>query len=311
VQVHPAIAMLRSNGASQHRTDAALSAWRARSDVSPVLEELAAYGAGTPLSGLSRLSELIGSEATARGFADRFLASLMVALRAEPLAQPRLGCSAAPGVDRVRLGESGRAALTLAVFGCRSRIAPRSVLFEDCEAHEIVLSGQGQAICYHRGNGAIEHAALDCAPGTRIIRKGMGEARQIVAVSRPLLVLQLTREAPDPQASHEVALPDGGLIKTISASKRDSQRMMALGVLGAIQHRPALDGMERLALDCKEQCDLRWEALRQLLGLDAARGCGVLARVAERLDDALHEPAAKLHRQLLATCPELAALEPA
>ena len=311
MQVHPAIAMLRSKGAPQPRTDAALSAWRVRPDVAPVMEELAAYGAGAPLSGLSRLSECIGAEARARGFAASFLVPLMAAQRAEPLAQPRLGCSAAPGIDRVRLGESGRAALTLAVFGRRSSVVPRSVLFEDCEAFEIVLAGRGQAIRYRQGKGTMEHTALDCVPGTRIIRTGIGDARQIIAVTRPLLVLQLTREAADPQPSREHALADGGLIKTISACKRHSQRLMALGVLGALAYRPALDAMEQLALDGAEQRDLRWEALRQLIGLDPARGCAVLTRLAEQPYDSLCEAAAKLHRQLLAAYPALAALEPA
>ena len=124
-------------------------------------------------------------------------------------------------------------------------------------------------------------------------------------------MLQLTREAADPQPSREHALPDGGLIKTISACKRHSQRLMALGVLGALAHRPALDAMEQLALDGAEQRDLRWEALRQLIGLDPARGCAVLTRLAEQPYDSLCEAAAKLHRQLLAAYPALAALEPA
>jgi hypothetical protein len=39
---------------------------------------------------------------------------------------------------------------------------------------------------------------------------------------------------------------------------------MALGVLGALAHRPALGAMERAALDEGAERDLRWEALRQV-----------------------------------------------
>lgn len=130
-------------------------------------------------------------------------------------------------------------------------------------------------------------------------------------MTQPLLVLQLTRAATRPLPSREFALPEGRLIKTISACKRTSQQTMALGVLGALAHRPALDAMERLALDPMAERDLRWEALRQVLGMDARAGMALLARLATRGDDVLSAPAAHLQRTLIAAQPELAMLEPA
>lgn len=310
MQVHPAIMRLRSEIAPQPQVDAALAAWRARPQTAAVMAALAAYGAGEALDEGSALAALLADHAAALAFADDFIAPLMQALRAEPLAQPAFGFSAMPGLARVRLGESGRAALSLAVFARRAAVRPASVLFEDGEALEIVLTGAGEAARYRLG-ARLTCETIACAAGTRFRRAGARDARQIVAVTQPFLVLQLTRAALQPLPSREYALPDGRLIKTISACKRTSQQLMALGVLGALAHRPALGAMEQLALDGSAERDLRWEALRQVLGMDARAGMALLCRLAAGGEDALSQPAAQLQRDLIAAQPELAALEPA
>lgn len=309
--VDPAIARLRREGAPQPQVDAALAAWRARPEVAAVLKDLSAYGAGAPLADGCELSRLLADHAAALRFAGGLIDLLMEALRAEPLAQLPLGFSAKPGLARIRLAQSSRASLSLAVFARSAGVRPASVLFEDGEAHELVLAGAGEAASYRIGTDGLSHAAVACAPGTRITRKVASEARQIVAVTQPLLVLQLAREAATPAPSREVALPGGRLLQTISACKRTSQQMMALGVLGALAHHPAMTVIEQLARDPAAQRDLRWEALRQVLGMDTARGYALLAQLAAPRGDALAEPAARLQRDLLAAYPELAALEPA
>jgi hypothetical protein len=309
--VDPAIVRLRREAAPQPQVDAALAAWRAQPDVVAVLEALAAYGAGASLAAGGTLARLLADHAAALHFADGLIDPLMAASRTEPLAQLPLGFSAKPGLARLRLAQSGRAVLSLAVFARRAAARPASVLFEDGEAHELVLAGAGEAASYRIGTDGLSHAAAPFAPGPYITRKGADEARQIVAVTQPLLVLQLTREAAAPAPSREVALPNGALLQTISACKRSSQQMMALGVLGALAHSPALAAMEQLARDMAAARDLRWEALRQVLGLDTARGYALLAQLSARRRDALAEPAARLQRDLLAAYPELAALEPA
>lgn len=311
MHVHPAIAALRGHQAPQHRVDATLARWRASPAVAAALEALAAYGAGAQLADLPALARLVRAPAAAHDFADAFITPLVAALRAEPLAQLPLGYSAAPGLARIRLAESGRATLRLTVFAPTPESAASSALFEDCEAYEMVLAGAGQAALYRRTGQGLTWEEIECRPGTRITRNSAEDARRITAVTRPLLVLQLTRAAAHPEPSREYALPGGAMLKSISACKRTSQQMMALGVLGALAHRPALDAIERLALDWTAMRDLRWEAVRQLLGLDTARGVALLARLAARPDDSLRDPAAKLHRDLVAAHPGLAVLEPA
>ena len=62
-----------------------------------------------------------------------------------------------------------------------------------------------------------------------------------------------------------------------------------------------------LASIAQEDCaaDLRWQALREGLGLDTAGGFAALARVAGQADDPLAAPAAALEAQLLASYPAL------
>lgn len=311
MQVDPAIALLRSQRAPQRRVDAALALWQAQEPAAGVLADLAAYGAGAALDGLAALSAVLVAPAKAEALVQGLMAPLIEALQAEPLAQLPFGTSAMPGLARIRMAQSGRAALTLSAFAPRPAAPARSVLFEDGEAHEIVLAGAASAALYQLTGDGLAETRIDCRPATRMIRKDGRSARQILAVAQPLLVLQLTREAADPGPAREYALPGGALLKTISGSKRASQQMMALAVLGALEHRPALAAMADLASNRAADRDLRWEALRQVLGLDAAAGIALLTRLAANDGDALAGPAAKLRRDLLAAQPALAMLEPA
>lgn len=311
MQAHPALARLRSTPAPQPRTDAALAAWRAAPEVAAILAALSDYGAGASLAALPDLARVVADHTAAQALTDGLIAPLLAALRDEPLAQLPLGHSATPGLARLRLARAGRAALTLTAFARQAAVLPTSGLFEDGEAHEIVLAGAGRALCHQLTGGRLHSDRLVCTPGTRLARGGADETRQFVEVTRPLLVLQLTRTAENPAPSREMALADGALLKTISGCKQTSQQMMALGVLGALQHRPAAAVMAQLALDRGAARDLRWEALRQVLALDSARGMAVLARLTDGHGDELAAPAAALHRDLVAAHPQLVELEPA
>jgi hypothetical protein len=307
--VHPAIMRLRSDGAPQPRVDAALAAWRALPEVSAIAEALAAYGAGEALAPDGVLARFMADRDRAMALVVACIDPMADALRAEPLAQPQFGFSAMPGLARIRLIERGRAGLSLAAFACRAPVRPASVLLEDGEAHELVLAGKGEAVCYRLAGTELVQSTLACVPGTLITRAGADDARQIIAVTRPLLVLQLTLEASNPAPSRELALPSGRLLGTISASKVASQQMMALGVIGALGLRAGLGTMETIALDWRAGRDLRWEALRQVLGLDARAGMALLGTLAERAGDPLGVPAGALRANLLAAQPELAVLE--
>ncbi|KPF64826.1 hypothetical protein IP79_00895 [Porphyrobacter sp. AAP60] len=277
------------------------------------MEGLEKFHQGAAFEDLPFLVRLMRDHAAARAFADALITPFLAALRAEPLAQLPLGHSSAPGMARLRMATHGRAGVTLLAIAPRARAMPVSVLFEDCEAHEIILAGECEAAVHRREAGGLVSEVQLCSAGTRFNRKGPDAARQIIAVARPLLVLQLTREPDHPQPSQEIATADGALLKVISASKASSQHMMALGVLGALEHHAALHPIARLAKDAAADRDVRWEAMRQCLALDTGEGLAVLAALARDPGDALQAAACALQRQLLAAHPDLAAMmeEPA
>ncbi|AOL94377.1 hypothetical protein [Porphyrobacter sp. LM 6] len=310
MQINPELVRLRSEPAPQPATDAALARWRASPDVVAVSAALAQWQTGVPLAALPALARLVSDLSAASCFAEAFIAPLLGALTDEPLAQLPLGFSAAPGMARLRLLGHARAGLSLTVLAPRPRSVPPAALFEDGEAHEIAIAGAGQVLVHHLSANGLESHEIACVPGTKLARLGTRDARQIIAITRPLVLLQLTCEAARPEPSREIALADLRLLKTISGCKRTSQQMMALGVLGALGHRSALATMTGLAEDPQATRDLRWEALRQTLALDASEGLALLTRLAERADDAIGAPAAALRRDLLATRPDLAALLP-
>ncbi len=94
MQVHPAVARLRGDGAPQPGCDAALAAWRGSPMVADVRAALARFDAGEPLGDLPALARIIADHAAAQAFVAGFIAPLTGALRAEPLAQLPIGHSA-------------------------------------------------------------------------------------------------------------------------------------------------------------------------------------------------------------------------
>lgn len=313
MQVHPDVARLRSQDAPQPTCDAALAAWRALPQVAAVRLALARLGQGVRIDDLPELACLVRDHAAATAFVAEFVAPMVGALRAEPLGHLSLGHAATPGMVRLRLIEQGRACLTLTVLAPRAHLVSSSALFEDAVVHEMVVAGSGEALVHRLAGAVVSTETLPLVPGVDLTRDGPDTARQITAITRPLLLLQVSVEAARPGPSREIAVDDGRLITTISGCKRTSQQMMALGVLGALGHRAGISAMARVARDRSRARDLRWESLRQVLGLDAAGGLALLAELADDPADILAAPAVALQQRLRTARPDLAALmaEPA
>lgn len=306
MHVRPDVARLRNGLPAQPLTDAALARWRGREDVAAVLAGMARFGEGAALWDVPALARLLRDHGAAGALAGALVEGLAPALAKEPLALLPLGHATRPGLARLRLASHGRASLSLATYARRGRAVPVSALFEDGEAHEMIVAGEGAALVHQHDGARLTTCEMMLAPGVRLDRNGMSDARQIIAVTRPLLVLQLVREAERPQPSREIAVSDGKLVKTISGCKLASQQMMALAVLGALGHAAAMPVMAGLARDQAAKRDLRWEALRQFLALDARRGLEVLDALAGDRADPLAAPSAALHRHLRERRPDLA-----
>jgi hypothetical protein len=306
MHMHPDITRLREGLPAQPLTDAALARWRSRADVAAAVAALARFDAGAALENVPALARLFTDRGAAADWAGGLIAPLAQTLAAEPLAQVPLGHANAPGVARLRLASHGRAGLTLVAYARRGRAVPVSALFEDGAAHDIIIAGAGTALVHRHDGARLTSREVALAPGARLKRSGVNDARQIIAVTGPLVMLQLSREAARPLPSREIAVADGQIIKTISGCKQASQQMMALAVLGALGHAGAVPVMAGLARDQTAERDLRWEALRQCLAMDARAGLGVLDALADDQDDTLSAPAAALQQQLRERHPDLA-----
>lgn len=306
MHVHPDLARLREGLPAQALTDAALAQWRARPDAAAAIAGLAGFAGGAALEDVPALHRMLTDTDAAAALVGGLVDALIPAMRGEPLAQLALGHATAPTAARLRLASHGRAGLSVVAHAVREEALPVSALFEDGEAHDIVLAGAGEAVVHRLDEEGLTTQRLALVPGTRMRRGGVKDARQITAVIRPLLILQLTREAAQPRPSQEIALADGLLVKTISGCKQTSQQMMALGVLGALGHTAALPAMAAVARDQGAARDLRWEALRQSLAMDTRSGLELLAALARDCGDPIQPDAAALQTRLAAACPDLA-----
>lgn len=317
--VHPAIAALRSNRPSQRSNqrvmDRAGSAWLASNKVRALASDLADYGAGAQLDACIELGPLLSHHAVATGFTDTWRESMLGALSQSPLGEVPFRHRYSNGYSTVRLLTHGSATLSLSAYERRAVPSwPDTALFVDREAVELVLTGQACGT-FHRLQSTQQGAQVQSEnthwrAGDRIVTLP-SSARQFVEVAGSMVVLQLSRAPHRPAPTREYRLSDSALIKSASGDKTASRDMLALGVLGALAYSPSLDAMERTARDDDRAPDLRWEAVRQSLALDPARGFAMLNRLAERAGDELREPAKRLRHQLLMAHPQLAAKDAA
>jgi hypothetical protein len=81
-----------------------------------------------------------------------------------------------------------------------------------------------------------------------------------------------------------------------------------LALLGRMGRKDAAPAMAAMAREAGPE-NLRWQALREALALDAGEGFRALSGVARAADDPLAMPAGALRAQLVEAHPELLALE--
>ncbi len=312
MQMHPAIAALRSDPASQRRAqlvcDNAHRQWLSRTEVRAISEEFEHYAAGECLQKLPALSALMVEADVASGFVNLAVSSLLGALRKEPLGEIPLGHASSENHTCLRVFSRGGAALSLLTHSpAPHEKAPTSVQFTDCELEALVLSGRARCFVHKMGEArqCLTTREIALRAGSRISCRPRNEARQIVEIERTLLVLQLTRTPEQPQPSREVRLSDGAIVRQASGDRRASEQVMALAVLGTLADMSSIPHMAEFALDQSCDRDARWEAVRQVLALDTSAGFELLSRLANRPTDSLTEPASQLRRQISAAYPAL------
>ncbi|MDJ0977047.1 MAG: hypothetical protein QNI87_00760 [Erythrobacter sp.] len=322
MRVHPSIAALRGDNASQRLAAGARAQersaamcrvreeWLAQPEVHRVERDLEAYANGAGLEACPLLLKLVMDHTAADEFIETLCARVLAAVERHPLGEAPFRYTAAHGLTTLQLFKSAGTTLNLAAYEpLGNRPAPDSALFADRDAHEIVLRGEAEGIVHTwSGEGAIGSLPMRWTRGNTVRSRARTEARQVLRVERTLLVLQLCRAPANPAPTREVDLATGRTRSLASGDKSASQALMALSVLGALGDESALGVMEETALNRSEDKDVRWEALRQTVSLDTARGMALLDTLAARAVDALARPARALRAQLLSSQPGLRAL---
>ena len=313
MQVHPSLAALRSDRASQRRAQLRLTdayeLWRAGDMAQAVEEDLAAYEAGGALSDLPRLSALLSQPEKVQAWSGDLIRAMIEGLHDEPLGEVPLPSQKSDNYAATRVLSHGAATLSLCVYTpARLEHEPKSAMFADCDAHELVLGGSARG-CLHRlrdvANGVSITTTRHHWRRADVMALDQWTTRHLIPDNGPLLTLRLARTPAAPAPTRMIDLSTGTVLKSASADKQASRDLMALAVLGALEHRPALGTMERLAINTRADPDLRWEAVRQSLALDAARGFALLSALANDPTDPLCAAAESLRAQLLAAHPQL------
>lgn len=319
MHMHSEIAALRRDPTSQRRRQIAMETARQdwlESDVAiHIQRDFARFADGEPLADLPALARLISDRSAASLYVDAFVRAFIEIYQREPLGEMPFRQNASEGFARLQLMQANSAMLSLNVYEPVAVTDDHETAqFHDCELNEIVIAGSGRARIHRRGHCSnkeikIVSTAHDWHPGSVNILRRNRDARDVLFVDQSLLILQLSRTPSSPLPSFEYRLSDGTLLQQASGDKRASQQLMALSVLGALEHSDAIDPIDTFARNSDQDRDARWEGIRQLLALDSARGFALLTVIAERDEDQLAKPARDLRDQLLTAHPALRQFE--
>ena len=105
--------------------------------------------------------------------------------------------------------------------------------------------------------------------------------------------------------TREFRLADGTLAHQAAGNPRESRFELAAALLGRMGRSDAAPLLAAMAEEHGGQ-SLRWQSLKECLGLDSGTGFAALSRIAAQAGDPLAAPAAALRAQLLERYPQLA-----
>jgi hypothetical protein len=317
VEISPPIAALQADPAeqvrAQHGLTAALASWRENARVRRVLAGFSRYAKGAPLADQRELVGLFGGEEdAARDLVAPLLSGFARALAEQPLGVVPVRHFTDGVMSVLMLAREGDSLLTLTAIdgaGLAARPEPRSACFSPSDEWEVVLSGTGKARLVERCGDRIATHGLDLAPGLSLGRDGAREALIFDAADGVVLLLRLQRRLDASQARLEVSLDDGRVLHRASATPRESRHEMAVALLGKMGRSDAASVLAEIARDVSHGDSLRWQALRECLGLETRTGFWTLTAIARSGEDGLAIPAGALRAQLLEAHPQLAEVE--
>ena len=127
-------------------------------------------------------------------------------------------------------------------------------------------------------------------------------------VAGRLVTLRLHRPDKSIDPVREYALDSGKLLHRAAGTPAESRYELMISLLGRMGRADAAPLLASMALGA-DSPGLRWQAMRECLGLDTATGFAALGTLARRGGDPLAAPAGALRAQLLESWPQLAGLE--
>jgi len=301
--------------AAQEHHRAAFADWQASPGAGGVLDAFAAFARGADLGRCAPLAALFaGSGRAALDFAAGLAEALLPAIAAEPFGHVPLRHQASPASATLLLAQEAGASLTLVTVAGRAlakMAAPRSVAFAPAEEWDVVIAGTGEGRLVERcADGTLAHHRLELAPGLALGRDVEREALLVDRVPASLVLLRLNRRRSGATPVREHDLASGQLIHQAASDPRESRMELAIALLGRMGRADAAPQLAGIAVEAGRGDSLRWQALRECLGLDTAAGFLALTTLARSPDDPLAVPAGALRAQLLEQYPVLAELEP-
>ncbi len=292
----------------------ALADWQAGPRAAPVLAEFSRFAAGCDLAEAGALAELFGGDRAeaARNFIAPLVTAWSTALARQPFGIAPLRHVANTASSSLLLAAERDTIFTLvALDGAAPAAAPAatSASFASGEVWEVIISGSGKGRLIERCGETLTQHAIDLEPGLSLGRDPNREALLVDRVEGAIVLLRLQRRGNTNEPRREFALDDGRLLRQASATPVESRHEVAVALLGKMGRKDAVPVLAELARDEGHGTSLRWQALRECLGLDTRTGFCTLSEIARGEGDPLALPAGALRAQLLETYPQLAEID--
>lgn len=293
-------------------------AWRKNACGGQLVPELERLAAGAELDRLPNLAALFrAGDPAAAGLVSSAIDWLVEDMAAMPFGQVPLRHICTRVVATLVLARCPGASLAVQAIdgaGLACKPSPASVSFSGNETWDRVLAGSAEVeqVGIVRTDAAgvvLERVPANLAAGSISHRMGREQAQILVRVPGVLVTLKLQRHTADHGPTREYALADGRLLHQAAGQARESRLELAAALLGRMGRSDAAPLLAEMALEPGSR-SLRWQALRECLGLDTGVGFAALSAVAADPDDSLAGPAAALRARLLIDYPELAGAVP-
>ena len=296
--------------ARTHRVamEEALEDCRREPRLAAVLEELLRYGEGGDFAHCPALVALFEHTGAARDLLRPLIGRLTALHRAYPLAQLAFRHRSQAGAHVLQIAARGHATLSLVLQDQDAGAEHIIATFADADQREVVLTGKANACLFEivaeeRDRVILNSVRTELQSGARMECTGPRQSRLIKPSHDSLLTLRLARTAGRPGPTRRIDVRSGRIVHRASGNAADSRAELAMLLLGRMGRDDALPVLATRTRTGDAQ--LRWQALRQCLALDAATGLPLLERIAKDHADPLYQAARALLAQLQRERPSL------